>query len=518
MDKTVVVIGGGLGSLAGAIRLAKMGFKVSLFEKNERLGGKMNIFEQNGFRFDTGPSLLTMPFVIDELFEFTGYKRQEYLNFQRINPLCKYFFDNGSVFEASSDMEKMLKEIDFLNTNQRNNYIKYFQYTKKIYETTAEFFLFTPLHEIRKLISPKLFLLLLQSYKIDPFRTVNQSLEKFFNDGRLIKIFNRYTTYNGSNPFKAPATLNIIPYVEYGLGGYYIEGGMYRLVQALEKIARELGVEIYTSTPVEKIIHNRGRVEGITLKGNTISSDYVLCGADVVETHNKLLDGFSKIRKKLNQLEPSLSGMVFLWGIDKNIPELSLHNIIFSNDYQHEFHQIFEELKPPDDPTIYISISSKLDAVHAPSGNENWFVLLNMPYLTNNTDWHQETENIREKIIEKLYRKNIDVSKNIAIEKVFTPVDFHKLHASNRGSIYGISSNSKTTAFKRPPNRSRELKGLYFAGGSVHPGGGIPLVLLSGKIAAELIGEKEGILMKTNTDLVKVSKNYTRSQYQPTFN
>ncbi|MXV74698.1 phytoene desaturase [Candidatus Poribacteria bacterium] len=488
-NKRVAVIGGGLGALSGAIRLAKLGFSVQLFEKNPKIGGKVNEAILNGYRFDTGASLLTMPFVIEELFDFAGFKRSDYLNFVPIDPICRYFFPDGSMMDASADKAKMETAIAQLSPNDVEAYKRFLKYAERIHDLTAEIFMFTPIHEFRKLMRPQYFQTLFRLHQIDPFRTVHQSVSRFFSDPRLVQLFDRYATYNGSDPFQAPATLNIIPYIEYGLGGYYIRGGIYRLVEALETVASERGVQIYTSAEVERICHVSKRVNGIQVNGEKVDADYVLCGADAVVAHYELIDGHQHQREKVNKLEPSLSGMVFLWGIKGKHPRLAHHNIIFSSDYNTEFRQIFKHQQVPDAPTIYIAITSKADAAHAPVDGENWFVLLNMPYLAPGQMWEKEKVRMRTVVLDRLKALGFDISDRIEVEQIYTPEDFAELYASNQGSIYGVSSNSKTTAFKRLPNRSRLLKGLYFAGGSVHPGGGIPLVILSGKMAATLLAE-----------------------------
>jgi phytoene desaturase len=493
MSKKVVVIGGGLGSLSGAIHLARMGFNVQLFEQNDRLGGKVNELVLGSYRFDTGPTLLTMDFVIDELFRFAGFDRSEFLEFVPVDPICRYFFLDGSSIDASADLDKMMAAIENLSPGEGDKYENFLEYCKQIYDFTADIFLFTPIHEIKKMLGKGDLSTLLNLRKMDPFRTMHKGICRFFSDPRLIQLFDRYATYTGSNPYNAPATLNIISYVEHGLGGYYIKGGMYRLVEALKNVAEKLGVEINTSTKVEKILWESRKVEGVQVNCEEMTTDYVLCGTDVVIAYNSLIDGFDRRRRKLNLLEPSLSGMVFLWGVNNIHPMLAQHNIIFSEDYEREFEQIFGELSAPDDPTVYISISSRTDPEHAPPNSENWFVLMNMPYLQDGDhtmDWGTETERMREAVFSKLRKIGIDIPGYIEVEKVYTPEDLFTLHASNRGSIYGISSNSKTTAFKRHANRSRDIEGLYFAGGSVHPGGGIPLTILSGKMAAELIMEQ----------------------------
>jgi len=493
MNKRVAIIGGGLGGLSAAIRLAHQGFQVQLFEKNESLGGKMNLFASKDFQFDTGPSLLTMPFVIDELFDSMGENRVEYLEFLPIDPICRYFWEDGSTLDARADTPKMIDEIKKVSESDADKYKDFLVYTKRIYDITADVFLFKPIHELKKLANWNTFLKLFRVPQIDPFRTVHEGVSRYFKHPKLVQLFDRYATYNGSNPYQAPATLNIIPYVEYGLGCFYIKGGMYQLVNSLKRLAKKFGVEIHTGARVEKILHQQNRVQGIQVNGEKIQADFVISNADVVVAFNELIDGFPKKQERLNRLEPSLSGVVFLWGIDKQHPQLAQHNIIFTADYELEFKQIFEEKKIPDDPTIYIAITSKLDPVHAPAGGENWFVLINVPYLNENQNWDAEVIRLKKLILEKLNKLGIDISGHIQIEKIINPQDFYDQYRSNRGSIYGISSNDRMTAFRRPANRSREIKGLYFAGGSTHPGGGVPLAMLSGKMCADLILEQSAV-------------------------
>lgn len=488
--KQIAIIGSGLGGLTAAIRLAHQGFKVQLFEKNETLGGKMNQWITDGFRFDTGPSLLTMPFVIDELFQFVGENRSDYLEFVPIDPICRYFWEDGRTLEATADTLRMISEIRKFSAADADRYEKFLAYTKRIYDITADVFLFTPIHEINKLVNWQTFLKLFRVPQIDPFRTVHQGVSRFFTHPKLVQLFDRYATYNGSNPYQAPATLNIIPYVEYGLGCYYIQGGMYRLVDALKNLAEKFGVKIHRGVKVEKILHQHHRIQGIQVKGERVPADVVISNADVVVAFNELITGFPEKQEKLNRLEPSLSGVVFLWGIEGQPPQLAQHNIIFASDYELEFEQIFAEKKAPDDPTVYIAITSKLDLDHAPAESENWFVLINVPYLNENQNWDVEIVRLKKVILEKLNKIGIDISDKIKLEKIITPQDFYDQYRSNRGSIYGISSNDRMTAFRRPANRSREIEGLYFTGGSTHPGGGVPLAMLSGKMCAELICEK----------------------------
>jgi phytoene desaturase len=442
------------------------------------------------YSFGTGPSLLTMPFVFDELFAFAGVERSSVLDFVQIEPICRYFYPDGSRLNTHADKRVMMRELySFASPEEADNFERFLRYTQRIYDLTAEIFMFTPFQEFRKLLKWKHLPTLFKLPQIDSMRSVHRAVTQFFHDPRLIQLFDRYPTYNGSSPFRAPATLNIIPWVEYGLGGFYVRGGMYRLIEEMLNIAQNLGVEVVTNADVTKILHKNKRVSGVQVNGEKIDADYVLCNADVVEAHNTLIDGYPTRQKRLNRLEPSLSGMLFLWGMKREFPDLTHHNIFFSEDYKREFEQIFNEKTAPDEPTVYVSISSKTDAHLAPEGGENWFVLLNMPYI-NGQNWASETARMREAVFKRLAKVGIDAESAIDTEMVLSPQDFYDLYRSNKGSIYGISSNSQTAAFMRPPNRSREIAGLYFCGGSSHPGGGVPLVALSGKMAADLIMEE----------------------------
>lgn len=501
--KYVPVIGAGLGGLSAAIHLKSRGYDTEIFERNSHTGGKMSEWQADGYRFDTGPSLLTMPEVIDDLFTAAGKDRRDYLDFSPVSPVCRYIWPDGSALDASTDMDEMSTAIAKISPRDAANYPAFMAYCQRIHELTAEIFLHTPIHEWRKVMKKKFLPALFNLHQIDPLRNMHNGVRRFFSDPRIIQLFDRFATYNGSSPFLAPATLNIIPYVEHGLGGYYIRGGMYRLAEALTQLAKEMGIKILTNTEVTQIIVRGNRVKGLVVGDKFINCSQIICNGDVVTSFDKLIAGYSRKKAQLNRLEPSLSGMVFMWGVQGESSQLAHHNIFFSDDYQKEFQQIFEERRAPDDPTVYVAITARTDATHAPAGCENWFVLLNMPYLQQEQEWPSMVEKMREAIFSKLLKSGIDIREKIAREKILTPQDFYQLYGSNRGSIYGISSNGKSNAFLRPANRCREIEGIYFAGGSTHPGGGIPLVLLSGKMSATLLHERD-------TETVAQTKNYER--------
>jgi len=492
LNKRAAVIGSGLGGLSAAIRLASRGFRVEVYETNGGPGGKAHSFTEAGFRFDTGPSLITMPFVIKELFDYANDDINSYITFEKLEILCKYFFTDGTTINAYSEIAKLIKEVESKTSDTAEHLIKYLDHCRNIYELTSRIFLFSSLHEISSYLNFKAFKTLLQIFRIDPFRTMNQANSSYFKDEKLIQLFNRYATYNGSNPFLAPATLNIIPHVEYNLGGFVIKGGVYNLSLALYKLALNKGAEFHFNSRVEKIETKNGRVRSIETVKEKKKFDIIISNADVHNTYKFLLnDVHSRHAKRYMNLEPSSSALVFYWGIKSVTNSLEIHNIIFSGNYKKEFEELFGRKTIPDDPTVYIYISSRFNPADAPAGFENWFVMINAPY-ENGQDWEKDIARARAVMINKIKESlGIDIDKLIVYEKILTPIELEKQTGSFKGSIYGISSNSRKAAFLRHPNRSKRYRGLYFCGGSAHPGGGIPLVILSGKIAAELVFKYE---------------------------
>lgn len=493
MKKRVAVIGAGLGGLTSALLLSKKGFDVKVFETNSKPGGKANSLRLNNFRFDTGPSLITMPLVLEEIFKEAGYKLSDYLKLIKLDIICKYFYADGTVINAFGDLEKFAQEIETKTNDSSSSVNKYLQYCKRIYDLTTDIFLLNSPTSIKNLLSAKSFKSLLNFKSIDVFRTVDKANKSFFKDAKTVQLFNRYATYSGSNPYSAPATLNTIQYVEYGLGSYICEGGVYKIVEVLFNLCEENGVQFQFNSAVKNINLTNNIVSGIKYqnKDAEITSekfDVVLSNADVNTTYKKLLnDTSSKPAKRYESLEPSLSAIVFYWGVKGNYSELETHNILFSTDYKKEFDEIFQLKKCPSDPTIYIYISSKFNKGDAPAGFENWFVLVNAPYISGQ-DWKKEINLTRERVIKKINSfLKIDLNTRIIEEEVLTPEKIESQTDSRLGSIYGISSNSRSAAFLRQQNKSKKYKGLYFCGGSAHPGGGIPLVMLSGKLASELI-------------------------------
>jgi phytoene desaturase len=309
-----------------------------------------------------------------------------------------------------------------------------------------------------------------------------------FTKSHTIQLFDRYATYTGSDPYKAPAMLCLIPHLEFNEGVFYPKDGMISIANALYKLAIKKGVQFQFNTPVQRIIHHDGKVRGVVANNMNITANVVVSNTDIYYACHYLLNDEATANKLLKQ-ERSSSALVFYWGIDSEFPQLHLHNIFFSKNYQSEFDHIFRSKKIYDDPTIYISITNKCERDLAPPGKENWFVMVNVP-ANSGQDWNAYKKEAKANIIAKLNRiLHTEIEPLIEVEKTLDPVSIESETGAFRGALYGASSNSKRAAFVRHPNFSDHIKGLYFAGGTVHPGGGIPLCLKSAKIVSELVAK-----------------------------
>lgn len=484
--RKVVVIGAGIGGLAAACLLAADGCKVKVLEKNQTIGGKMNQFEKGGFRFDTGPSLLTMPGVLRQLFEYCGAKMEDYLDLVPLSPLCRYHFPDGTSFNAHSDLQQTLDEIQKLAPEDLSNYKDFLDYARQLYNLTADVFLFHPLRSYTDLLQ----LPLRDFFRADAFRTVSGRVDKSVESPYLRQFFKRFATYNGSSPFQVPATINVISHVEMNMGGYYVQGGLYQIALALEKLAESLGVTIKTDVTVRRVEMNEDLIEGVTTDEGYHVADLVVSNADAHHTYLDIIPHYvtpASKRRQIDRTEPSCSGFVFMLGTRKRWEQLGHHTIFFSRDYRSEFEDIFRHKRLPSDPTIYIANTSVVDSQHAIEGGSNLFILVNSPYLDQQHDWDKIESEYVKVIISELEKRGLHgLSDSIVVQETITPRDFFRKYRSNRGSIYGTSSNSRLAAFMRPRNRSPYVENLWLVGGSTHPGGGIPLCVISAFHACDI--------------------------------
>ncbi|MDP3567494.1 1-hydroxycarotenoid 3,4-desaturase CrtD [Sediminibacterium sp.] len=481
-------MGAGIGGLASAIRLAKQGFIVTVFEKNTYPGGKLSEITLGKFRFDKGPSLLTMPELIDELTVLSGYKTN--FNYSKLKTITHYFFEDGTKIVAQDSAEALAKELKNKLNEDEQVVINHLKKSKFYYSTVADLFINQSLGKIKNFLNLKTLKALLNLNKLSLFSTMHAENSKLFKSKKTTQIFNRYATYNGSNPYKAPALLNIIPHLEFGLGAYLPEKGMHQITEHLYNMALFCGVTFKFNEHVEKIEVENKKVSGLISNGVLYKSALVVSDSDIHLVYKKMLPKKYYPTKLLSQ-EKSSSAYVFYWGIKKTFPELDLHNILFSENYKAEFNYLFEEKRPYVDPTIYINITSKFCQEDAPIGCENWFVMVNVPH-NKSGDSIDYAADLRKNVIAKINRVlKTDIEALIIEEAILDPFDIEQQTSSFGGSLYGNASNNKFSAFLRHANYNNKIGGLYFVGGSVHPGGGIPLCLLSAKIVSNLIEEKK---------------------------
>ncbi|MBC3788139.1 1-hydroxycarotenoid 3,4-desaturase CrtD [Spirosoma utsteinense] len=490
--KTAAVIGAGIAGIAASIRLAVKGYSVDVFEANAYAGGKLSTFSQatptgEVYRFDAGPSLFTMPHLVDELFQLAGRDPSDYFEYDRLDETCRYFWDDGTRLTAWADQDRFGRDVEAVLGEPAEHLHQHLADSAVKYEVTEKLFLHRSLHKLATWLNRDALRGYLNLPKLGVFSTMNSANERRFRHPKLVQLFNRYATYNGSDPYQTPATLNIIPHLEYNIGAFFPKQGMVSITNSLVRLAENLGVRFHYNSRITEIVTEKERVMGLMIGQVRHPFDLIVSNMDVVSTFRKLLPNARQPERILKQPKSS-SGLIFYWGIRREFSELALHNIFFSTDYRAEFDALFGQQQLSDDPTIYLNITSKHKPDDAPAGCENWFILLNAP---NNTgqDWDAVIDRARTNVIRKLsHALGVEVGALIETESVLDPRSIEVRTSSSQGALYGNSSNNRFAAFMRHANFSHEFKNLYFVGGSVHPGGGIPLCLLSAKIATELIG------------------------------
>lgn len=485
----ISIIGSGIAGLASAVRLACAGHKVQVFEANSYPGGKLSEINQLGYRFDAGPSLFTLPNLVEELFVLAGKNPKDYFEYVQLEKACNYFYEDGTRFTAYHNKERFERELKHkLGINNVKPVFKQLEQAAFRYNLTAPIFVEYSLHRLKNYTNAQTLKGILNAWRLNLFKTMHDENETALNDDKLVQYFDRFATYNGSSPYSAPALLNMIPHLEHNIGTFFPVKGMHSITQSIYQLAIELGVTFHFDARVDQIITQQKQVKGVNAKGGFYPSDIVVSNADIYPTFTKLLPN-EKQPTKILQQEKSSSALIFYWGMSRQFPDLDLHNIFFSSDYKQEFDCLFKQKTIYHDPTIYINITSKYKTDDAPTDCENWFVMVNVP---NNTgqDWDNLIAETRKNCIEKLSRLlHLPIEPFIETETVLDPRTIESKTSSFAGALYGNASNNRFAAFLRHKNFSSQLKGLYFCGGSVHPGGGIPLCLNSAKIVSKLLAE-----------------------------
>ena len=488
----VVVIGAGVGGLAVAARLSVKGHSVTIIEQSDRVGGKLHTHRRNGYAFDTGPSLFTLPAVYRDLYLKTGKSLEESVDLQPVEPAFHYHFaDGSSLLLPGVDPAKCADAIaEVMGAEAGQQWRAFMERAGEMWRLTRQPFLQSPLQGFKSLLplaKPK------DVATIAPFTTLRALAQKSFSDPRLVTLVDRYATYTGSDPRKAPAVLATVPYIEQLFGAWHIGGGLGTLADSLRTRCEERGVEIRLGTLVSEIRTTGNKVTGvITDSGEIIDADIVVSNSDARLTYNNLLAG-SKAKKPKVPGDPSLAGFVILLGLRGHTPGIAHHNVWFPENYDLEFDSIFgKNPKPVEDPAIYVC--SPDDPLMRPNpDSEAWFILVNAPRhdATGISGVNWDAPGLRDSyadhLLDTLAQRGTDIRDRIEFMEVSTPADLERSAMAPGGSIYGTSSNGVNAAFNRPGNKS-PIEGLFLVGGSSHPGGGLPLVGMGAEITAELIG------------------------------
>lgn len=490
--KKVIVIGGGLGGLSSAVTLKQHGFDVTLYEKNGHLGGKLNRHEQDGFGFDLGPSLLTMPYIFERLFERSGREMADYVEIEELRHQWKSFFTDGEIINLYGNLEKMKQENPSLTKRDMKEYENFLKYARGIDRVTVPGYFEKGLDDIKSVIKFHGPVSALRGF--DYFSTMQQGIDRRIKNPHMRDMLGYFIKYVGSSAYNAPAVLNMMAHMQHEQGVWYVKGGLHHLAHGIARLAEEIGVEICTNRAVNTAITKNGEIEKIIFEdGSEAAADYYVSNMEVLPFYRHVLDVQPKNMKQLeNRFEPASSGLVLHLGVDREYPQLSHHNFFFSTDSKRNYKEVFDDKVLPQDPTIYLVNSNKTDPSQARRGHENLKILPHIPPIQDKEYTKEDYLKFRERVLIKLENMGLtDLRQSIVTEYMLTPHDIQNLYNSDHGAIYGTLSDRKKNKGFKHPKKSGHIDNLYFAGGTVNPGGGMPMVTLSGQQVGAMIAERE---------------------------
>ncbi|MEM9400056.1 MAG: phytoene desaturase family protein [Verrucomicrobiota bacterium] len=489
-EKSVIVIGGGLGGLSAAISLASEGFRVSLFEKNKHLGGKLNIREIDGFSFDLGPSILILPHIFEALFKRAGKCMKDYVPLEELSTHWRNFFEDGVQVDLCADFKDTERELAKLGPKAAKGFYSYIDYSRNLWNYVEEHYFAKRSDTVWDIMrGDNLFNI---PAKSDCLSSMAQGVHRHIKDPYLRRIMNFFIKYVGSSAYDAPGMYNLLAYSQYGYGLWYVTGGMFNLSKGLEKLMRELQIDIHLDAEVTAVQSQGQKISSITLgDGSQHSADIIVSNMEVIPAYKKL---FNEQPSLLNKYEktftPSCSGLVVHLGVNRTYPQLAHHNFFFARDEKKHFNTVYRKKELPDDPTIYLVAPTRTDDTIAPQGHEIIKILPHIPHLTDKEVAPEDYLALKEKLYDKLERMGLEnLRKHIVVEDMLTPVDIEQMYFSNKGSIYGIEAHRTRNLGCRAPKKCRQFENLYFVGGSVNPGSGMPMVVLSGQMVRDMILE-----------------------------
>jgi len=486
---TAVVIGGGLGGLATAIRLRHAGWRVTLLEKNAQIGGRANVIRAEGFTFDTGPTLLLMRDVLDDLFLSVGRRLEDYLELIRVHPNYLVTFGDGSTLEVSSDVDRMGSQMEGLEAGSRDAFRRYIDDAGYKYRVSRDRFVERNFNHWYQFTTPGNLYYLLTT---NTLRKLDRHAQRYFRDPRLVAAFTFQTMYLGLAPADAPAVYSLLPYTELEEGIWYPRGGMYRVVEALQEVAMEMGVEIRTGTEAVGVDHQSRHIYAIRLAdSSSVQADVVVSNADLPYSYQHLVPANRRGRftnRTLRRLDYGSSAFLLYLGTDREYPELLHHNVYLTQNTADNFDAIFKRHQLPSEPSLYVAAPSRTDRSLAPAGHECIYVLVPVPSLSPSIDWSVEKHRYRDLVLDRLEKVGVrGLRQHTIFERVFTPEDFAAEYHIMNGSAFGLSHNFRQVGYLRPANKARELDNLYFVGASTAPGGGVPMVIIGSRLTAQRV-------------------------------
>ncbi len=496
-NPSVSIIGAGLGGLSAAISLRAKGYEVQIFEKNERIGGKLNIMEMDGFTFDLGPSIFTLPQFFEALFKRAGKKMDNYVQLDPVIPHWRNLFENHDSIDLYEESDLMRKELDKLAGDKEKHWQElqsFLEYGRKQYDIVNSGYFSEGLDNLWEFISHYKFKLL--GGEIDYRNSMAESIEERFTDPKMRQIFEYFIKYVGSSALDAPGYMNLMPMIQFDYGLWYVRGGMYQLAEGLGKLIDEMGITVHLNADVSAIEKRGKQVTGIKLADGTVhASDIIISNMEVIPCYEKLLNEPPKFTKKLEKFAPACSGIVLHLGTNKVFPQLAHHNFFYSEDQHKHFDTVFKKNQLPDDPTIYVVAPTRTDPTKAPEGCDNIKILPHIPPLEEGSGiTHDDYVALKDRCIDKMERCGLTgLRESIITEDLLTPVDIERMYRSNKGSIYGVVTDWKMNYGFKAPKTSSKYKNLYFTGGSTNPGGGMPMVILSGQNCADRVMKRHPI-------------------------
>lgn len=474
--KKIAIAGAGIAGLSAAARLAALGHEVHLFDKNAVPGGKLGLLETDGYSFDTGPSLFTQPYLLESLFQDCGKRLSDYFQYISLDVSTHYFWQDGTFLKAHKNHDTLAGAIENAMHVDPTPTLRHLEDCRRAYEAIGTIFLDEPIHKLKTWMSPRI-LRALKALKLPWLtQTMHDYHQRVLNHPHLVQLFDRFATYNGSDAYRAPAMLCMIAHLELNEGAGYPTGGMISIPRALHQLCKDLGVQVHLQTDVQQILHERTYAHGLVVNGARFDADVVIAAGDVHHVYTHLLRD-CKRAAFLERDERSDSAFVFYWGIGHSFPQLHLHNIFFAT--QNDRTQ-----------NVYVNITSKMEeGIHAPMGKENWFTMIVVPPAGNDVSQEAVAEQtLRAHALGQVSRMlGQDVAPLIELERTLSPTRIQQQTYAYRGALYGTASNKTMAAFHRHPNRHARIQNLFFAGGTVHPGGGIPLCLRSGRIVSDMV-------------------------------